>query len=136
MTVLTLFVHAEPIPEPPKTLVEQLRSQNLSPPSANEAPPLHIPSSVTIVISEESQPGWTPVYRGTVASAGSDLGVLELERAMPDWLLELLLRNKSPSFSPTKIGFVLLPVPAAPGEVQLPELLNTYVTHLLYVSTI
>ena len=85
---------------------------------------------MTIVISEESQSGWTPIYRGTVGSVGSD--VLELERAMPDWLLEFLLRGKAPTITTPKIGFVLLPVAAAAGEEQLPELLNTYVFFSAY----
>jgi WD repeat-containing protein 48 len=123
---LLLQLQAEPASaSPPKTFIEQLRSQSVAPPSTNEVPPLSIPSHVTIVISEESQSGWTPIYRGTVGSVGSD--ILELERAMPEWLLEFLLRNKAPTITTPKIGFVLLPVPAAPGEEQLPELLNTCV---------
>lgn len=54
----------------------------------------------------------------------------QLEKVMPEWLLEFLLCNKATTPPITKISFVLLPYVIAP-ELRdiygntLPELLNT-----------
>jgi hypothetical protein len=78
------------------------------------------------MISEEAYPGWTTVYRGTVASLGHDMRVLE--EMLPMWLLEYLLMNKPPPVPVVKLSFVLLPWPSrSPDEEQLPELLDVSV---------
>lgn len=113
---------------PPKTLAQRLKSQPLSPPPSSEAPPLSIPANVSVIISEESASGSTPLYRGTVGNVGVDAA--QLEETMPAWLLEFLLTNKAPAAPVTKVSFVLLPAQIPPGMRSeygdtLPELLNT-----------
>lgn len=106
----------------PKTPQQVLLSGTLTPPTSNEAPNLNLSPSISLLLSEESYPGWKTIYRGTVASTWSD--VAKLEDAMPVWLLEYLLTNKVGAVVPiSKIGFVLMPW-LGEGE-PLPELLNT-----------
>ncbi|OCH87028.1 hypothetical protein OBBRIDRAFT_736896 [Obba rivulosa] len=105
-----------------RTPAQVLLSGPLSPPSISEAPPVPIPPSTSLMISEESLAGWTTLYRGNVSSTSGD--VQALEEAMPVWLLECLLVNKVPPVPVNKISFVLLPYKGPSGE-QLPELLNT-----------
>ena len=102
-----------------------LLSGPITPPPAVEAPPLPLSPLTPVMISEEAVSGWTTIYRGQVASAGSDARTLE--EVMPFWLLEYLLANKAPSVPVTKISFVLLPLPHKDPHETLPELLNTYV---------
>ena len=102
-----------------------LLSGPINPPPAVEAPPLPLSPLTPVMISEEAVSGWTTIYRGQVASAGSDARTLE--EVMPFWLLEYLLANKAPSVPVTKISFVLLPFPHKDPHETLPELLNTYV---------
>ncbi|KAE9411423.1 WD40 repeat-like protein [Gymnopus androsaceus JB14] len=108
-----------------KTPLQELLSQPLSPPPSNEAPLHNLPPHITLMISEETHPSFTTLYRGTVNSAGHDTPVLE--EVMPIWLLEYLLHNKLASAPPlVKISFILLPWPTKdPDGTQLPELLNT-----------
>jgi len=98
-----------------------LLSGVLSPPSSNDTPTLSLPSNIVLHLSEEDYPVWKTIYRGTVSSTWTDL--LALEDAMPMWLLEYLLMNKTPPVPIHKISFVLLPWPHDPEP--LPELLNT-----------
>ena len=79
-----------------------------------------------MIVSEEEYPGWTTIYRGTVAGTGNDMRILE--EVLPIWLLEYLLTNKTPAVAVVKLSFVLLPWPAKDGEgEQLPELLDVSV---------
>ena len=66
----------------------------------------------------------TTGYRGTVGSTGYDSQILE--EAMPMWLIEYLLMNKTPT-SPqqVKVSFILLPWKGGEDSEPLPELLNT-----------
>jgi WD repeat-containing protein 48 len=98
-----------------------LLSNPLTPPSTTDAPPLSLPPSTQITITEEAHPGWRTLYQGTLMHVAADMRALE--EAMPIWLLEFLLVNKSPSIGVLKVGFVLVPYPAKNGD-QLPELLN------------
>lgn len=108
-----------------KTPVQILLSNPLTPPSSSDAPIHHLPSGMSVLISEEGASGYTVVYRGTVSLLAQDTTLLEEE--MPFWLIEYLLTNKIPPIpSQAKVSFVLLPWPVKDGE-QLPELLNTYV---------
>ena len=85
------------------------------------------------MISDESYPGWRTVYRGNVSKMWTD--IYTLEETMPLWLLEYVLTNKAPAPPNIKISFVLLPWPnPEPGGEQLPELLNTYVSCLIFLS--
>ena len=68
------------------------------------------------------------MYSGTTGAQASD--VEQLEKVMPDWLLEFVLLNKAPPTPVTKISFVLLPYTVPPDlravyGHTLPELLNT-----------
>ncbi|KAI1787218.1 hypothetical protein LXA43DRAFT_1030141 [Ganoderma leucocontextum] len=118
--------HAETSTEDPtapiKTPAQALLSGPITPPSSSEAPTLPIPPNTTIVISEEAPSGWVTLHRGHVSSTGLDVRLLE--EAMPLWLLECILQNKTPATQVTKVSFVLLPFKEA-GVEPLPELLNT-----------
>ncbi|KAF5357720.1 hypothetical protein D9758_007423 [Tetrapyrgos nigripes] len=109
---------------PQNTALQTLLSGPLSPPPSSEAPIHSLPNHITLLISEETSLGYRTVYRGTVNSAGHD--VHALEEAMPMWLIEYLLTNKTTTLPPlVKISFILLPHPNKdPSAEQLPELLN------------
>ncbi|KAJ7224291.1 hypothetical protein GGX14DRAFT_424983, partial [Mycena pura] len=116
----------EAAPEPvAKTPVQLLLAGPLSPPPSSEAPTLVLSPHILLLIEEEAEPGFTTVYRGTVASTGTDTHALE--EAMPLWLIEYLLLHRMPSTPPQiKLSFILLPwVDKDNIEDQLPELLNT-----------
>jgi len=101
------------------------RTQPLSCPRQWHAEPaqggstLPLAPDILLFIAEERPHGWTTVYRGTVASAGSAEDLATLEDAMPVRLLEYLLLWGAPQVAIIKIEFALLP-----GEEQLPELVN------------
>lgn len=61
-----------------------------TPPSPSEFPPLSIPSSTTIIITEESAEASTGIdlYRGTAAYAGIDADTIA--NTAPSWLLAYL----------------------------------------------
>ncbi|TFK59698.1 WD40 repeat-like protein [Pluteus cervinus] len=104
--------------------VQTLLAGTLSPPTTSESPNSDLPPSTTILIAEEGLPGYSTVYRGSVASTHLDLKALE--EAMPMWLLEYLLLNKIPQSAPLpKLSFVLMPWPEKEEKERLPELLNT-----------
>ncbi|TCD67709.1 hypothetical protein EIP91_012005 [Steccherinum ochraceum] len=107
----------------PKTPLQHLLTEPLTPPPSSEAPTLPIPNDTSIIISEEAMSGWTTIYRGHVSDTGHDVQVLE--ETMPVWLLEYLLANKTPSIPIVKLSFILLPCATKEGEEPLPELLNT-----------
>lgn len=117
-----------------KTPLQELLSRPLSPPPSNEAPLHNLPPHITLMISEDTPPSFTTLYRGTVNSAGHDSPALE--EVMPMWLLEYLLHNKLASAPPlVKISFILLPWPTKdPDETQLPELLNTCANSCFFYS--
>ncbi|KAG6840938.1 hypothetical protein C0991_003122 [Blastosporella zonata] len=103
---------------------QAILSGPITPPPSSEAPTYTIPPNTLISISEEAAPSYRTVYRGTIASTKHD--ILALEEAIPLWLMEYLLLNKTPVLSPhQKVSFVLLPWPMPDAVDQLPELLNT-----------
>ncbi|KAG6827093.1 hypothetical protein H0H92_013225 [Tricholoma furcatifolium] len=107
-----------------KSPVHAILSGALNPPPSSEAPTFTMPLNTTITISEEATPSYTTVYSGTVASTKHDIALLE--EAIPLWLMEYLLLNRTPPIPPQpKVSFVLLPWPMPDGEEQLPELLDT-----------
>jgi WD repeat-containing protein 48 len=109
-----------------KTPAQILLSNPISPPSSSESPTLSLPPDMTIMISDESYPGWKTVYRGSVSTTWADTHTLE--ETMPLWLLEYVLFNRAVASQAIKISFVLLPWPNPdPDAEQLPELLNMYV---------
>ena len=119
---------ATPGPVVTKTPVQILLSNPLNPPTSTEAPTTNLSSNMGLLISEEGVSGFTTVYRGTVGSTAYDMHILE--EAMPMWLIEYLLMNKTLSSPPQiKISFVLLPWQGKDAEGgPLPELLNTFVS--------
>ncbi|KAI9313547.1 WD40-repeat-containing domain protein [Dichotomocladium elegans] len=90
------------------TLTENDKAQ-YTPPSLSEFPPLAIPRSTTIIITEESAEASTgmDLYRGTVGSAGADADLIA--KAAPGWLLSYLYHNKTPSKDAVKLTFILRP---------------------------
>jgi len=84
-------------------------AQGLAPTPAHEAPPLHMPENTALVISEETEDasGWVGAYTGLVSTTGEDVEALEM--AIPTWVLELLLLNRSPQAPPLKVSFVVIP---------------------------
>jgi WD repeat-containing protein 48 len=91
----------------------------LSPPTTADGPTLSLTQDIPLLVAEERAPGWSIVYRGTVASAGTTGDVTVLEDAIPVWLLEYLLLGRTPPVAVVKVQFALLP-----GEESLPELVN------------
>jgi WD repeat-containing protein 48 len=91
----------------------------LSPPSTADAPPFPVSQDTPLLVAEERAPGWSIVYRGTIASAGTTEDLAALEDALPVWPLEYLLLGRTPQVAIVKIQFALLP-----GEESLPELVN------------
>jgi WD repeat-containing protein 48 len=86
---------------------DQLVETRLTPSLANDTPVLKLPAGTKVIIQEETSGGSAEIYRGTVASVGSDADVIE-ERG-PQWLGEVLLLNALPPKDPVKISFVLYP---------------------------
>lgn len=62
-----------------------------TPATINEVPLIEIPSTTTVIISEESFEASTSMdlYRGTVGSTVNDAKVIE--KVAPNWLLDYLL---------------------------------------------
>jgi len=75
----------------------------------NEIPQIEIPSHTTVIISEDSPEASTNVdlYRGTIASMSNDAEMIE--QKAPIWLLEFLIKNKTPPKDSVKVSFVLKP---------------------------
>lgn len=80
-----------------------MTTQTFHPPTATDAPPLSLPSDTEVVLAEETQSGWSNIYRGTVATTGQDTTLLD--KAMPMWLMQYLLTNKIPIVPSIKVSF-------------------------------
>lgn len=80
-----------------------------------ETPVLKLPPSTDVIVQEDraDMGGVIDVYRGTVASVGTDADTVE--KVAPMWLGELLLLNQLPLKDISKIPFIL-----EPYENQLP----------------
>ncbi|TPR01424.1 NmrA-like family protein [Aspergillus niger] len=87
----------------------------------NETPELQIPPRTAVFIQEES--GDTAVasdlYRGTVGGISQDIE--KLEKPIPLWLADLLLKNQMPFKEPVKIAFTLKPYDDLLPPVVKPE---------------
>ncbi|RAL13994.1 Pkinase-domain-containing protein [Aspergillus homomorphus CBS 101889] len=87
----------------------------------NETPVLDIPPRTVVFIQEES--GDTAVasdlYRGTVGQISEEIH--KLEKSIPLWLAELLLKNQVPVKEPVKIAFTLKPYDDLLPPVANPE---------------
>ena len=129
----------EPLETEQSRFLGSLISQSFFPPSATDAPSLSLPPDTEIVLAEETQSGWSNIYRGTVANVGQDTALLE--KIMPLWLMQYLLANKVPLVPNIKVSFGVAPwsdTPAAApatGEAS-PEALNAYAipVHLFFAD--
>ncbi|KAJ5159983.1 uncharacterized protein N7482_006987 [Penicillium canariense] len=94
---------------------------SIIPSAENETPQLDIPPRTSVFIQEET--GETAVasdlYRGTVGHIGQDIE--RLEKAIPHWLGELLLKNQIPFKEQVKIAFILKPFDDSLPPVVKPE---------------
>ena len=107
-------------PAKPRTAAQLvLTTGMLSPPTAADGPTLAFALHIPVLIADERAHGWTSLYRGTVASAGTVGDVATLEDAMPVWLLEYVPLGRAPQVVVVKIQPALLP-----GEEQLLQLVN------------
>ena len=95
---------------------EQLRSHpsealisGVQPSLLNDTPILRPPSYTTVIIQEEKPEsgGVADLYRGTVGSVGQDTDLIE--KVAPQWLGDLLLRNRLPLKDVPKVSFTLMP---------------------------
>ncbi|PYH44543.1 Pkinase-domain-containing protein [Aspergillus saccharolyticus JOP 1030-1] len=95
-----------------------------SPSPDNETPVLDIPPRTVVFIQEES--GDTAVasdlYRGTVGRISEEID--KLEKSIPLWLAELLLKNQIPVKEPVKIAFTLKPYDDLLPPVAKPDKTN------------
>ncbi|KAF5014639.1 hypothetical protein F66182_14304, partial [Fusarium sp. NRRL 66182] len=84
-------------------------SSGITPSSKSETPALNIPADTDILIQEET--GDTAVaadlYRGSVGSIRKEID--KLEKTVPHWLGELLLKNQAPAKEVVKVAFILKP---------------------------
>ena len=113
-----------------------LVTQTLHPPTATDAPPLSLPPDTEIVLAEETQSGWSNIYRGTVATTGQD--TVMLNKVMPMWLLQYLLTNKIPIVPNIKVSFGVVAWPGKTSGGDLPtDTQNPYVRiHLFTLASI
>ncbi|UDD58248.1 hypothetical protein AFCA_005711 [Aspergillus flavus] len=92
-----------------------------APSQENETPALNIPDRVAVLIQEET--GETAVasdlYRGSVGSIREEID--KLEKSIPLWLADLLLKNQVPFKEPVKIAFTLKPYDDLLPPVVKPE---------------
>lgn len=100
---------------------EPLKS-GITPSLPNETPVLRPPGNTTIIIQEDrpDSGGVADLYRGTVATVGEDVDLLE--KVAPAWLGDVILLNRIPLKEIVKVSFVLLPfsdrLPALPSETR------------------
>ncbi|KAF7591225.1 hypothetical protein BBP40_001830 [Aspergillus hancockii] len=92
-----------------------------TPSPESETPVLNIPDRVAVLIQEET--GETAVasdlYRGSVGSIREEID--KLEKSIPLWLSDLLLKNQVPLKEPVKIAFTLKPYDDLLPPVVKPE---------------
>lgn len=94
-------------------------TSSISPSPENETPILDIPPHTVILIQEESgdAAAAADLYRGTVGTVGEDIE--KLEKSIPAWLGDLLLKNQTPVKDAIKLAFMVKPY----GDL-LPPVLN------------
>ncbi|KAK9472279.1 uncharacterized protein V1510DRAFT_134549 [Dipodascopsis tothii] len=96
-------------------------SSSFVPSMPNDTPVLKIPSTTSVIISEQrvDTGGMVDLYRGSVSTCGADVDVDLLEQVVPGWLAEYLMLNRIPQKDLVKVSFVLQPY-----KDELPPLLN------------
>ncbi|KAL4919742.1 hypothetical protein BDW62DRAFT_178364 [Aspergillus aurantiobrunneus] len=94
----------------------------LAPSDESETPLLEIPSRTVVFIQEESGDSVvaSDIYRGTLDNIGQDRE--KLEKTMPLWLADLLLKNQMPFKEPVKLAFTLKPYDDSLPPVVKPEM--------------
>ncbi|KAL5051854.1 hypothetical protein BDW71DRAFT_169648 [Aspergillus fruticulosus] len=92
-----------------------------APSDESEAPPLDIPARTVVFIQEESGDSVvaSDIYRGTLENISQDRE--KLEKTVPLWLGDLLLKNQMPFKEPVKIAFTLKPYDDLLPPVVKPE---------------
>ncbi|KAL3472095.1 hypothetical protein BJX99DRAFT_249906 [Aspergillus californicus] len=81
----------------------------LVPSDEGDTPALNIPPRTVVFIQEESGDSVvaSDIYRGDVENIGQDIE--KLEKSVPLWLADLLLKNQMPFKEPVKLAFTLKP---------------------------
>ncbi|KAL4931527.1 uncharacterized protein BDV17DRAFT_280075 [Aspergillus undulatus] len=96
----------------------------LAPSDESETPLLEIPPRTVVFIQEESGDSVvaSDIYRGTFENIGQDGE--KLEKTVPLWLADLLLKNQMPFKEPVKLAFTLKPYDDSLPPVVKPETPN------------
>ncbi|KAG0340983.1 hypothetical protein BG004_006207 [Podila humilis] len=110
---------------PPSTISIRPPHPPFMPPTVLDCPTTVLPRHIPVVISEQSREASSSVdlYRGSVGSLAHDY--IPLVQIMPNWVLEVLLKNTIPLKEAAKVSFVLRPHHDQEGErgpVRLSEL--------------
>jgi len=101
-------------------ILDTVRAHPFRPPPPWEAPPIDIPASTSLLISEESKDAgaWVVTYRSRVSSTETDMEPLEMNS--PLWLLDYLFTSRVRQKDPVKLTFILEPAPNS-GMKEMPE---------------
>ncbi|KAL2829950.1 hypothetical protein BDW59DRAFT_141518 [Aspergillus cavernicola] len=91
------------------------------PSNESETPVLDIPPRTVVFIQEESGDSVvaSDIYRGTIENIGQDIE--KLEKSMPLWLADLLLKNQMPFKEAVKLAFTLKPYDDSLPPVVKPD---------------
>ncbi|KAL1855430.1 hypothetical protein Plec18170_004149 [Paecilomyces lecythidis] len=103
----------------------QTLNTSIAPSPESETPALVIPPTTAILIQEESGDSAVAadLYRGSVGTVGKEVD--RLEKSIPLWLGELLLKNLTPAKDIVKIAFTLKPYDDLLPHVVKPDPTNT-----------
>ncbi|KAF9583033.1 hypothetical protein BGW38_010379 [Lunasporangiospora selenospora] len=101
-----------PSPEhhlPPSTVCVRAPHPPFSPPTNLDCPTTEVPPHIPVIISEQSREASSSVdlYRGSKGTLAEDY--MTLVQIMPNWILEVLLKNTIPLKESAKVSFVLRP---------------------------
>ena len=101
-------------------ILDNVRAHPFHPPPPWEAPPLSLPPTTALLISEESKDAgaWIVTYRSQVSSTERDME--DLESNSPLWLLDYLFTSRTRLKDPVKLTFILEPAPAC-GLKEMPD---------------
>ncbi|KAG0362124.1 hypothetical protein BG005_006619 [Podila minutissima] len=110
---------------PPSTISVRPPHPPFTPPTIFDCPVTVLPSHIPVIISEQSREASSSVdlYRGSVGTLAHDY--IPLVQIMPNWVLEVLLKNAIPQKEAAKVSFVLRPHHDQEGErgpIRLGEL--------------
>ncbi|KAF9425093.1 hypothetical protein BGZ94_007855 [Podila epigama] len=101
---------------PPSTISIRPPHPPFTPPTVLDCPLTVLPPHVPVIISEQSREASSSVdlYRGSVGSLVTDY--IPLVQIMPNWVLEVILKNTIPIKETAKVSFVLRPHHDQEGE--------------------